>query len=120
MTPKAQTLTTKQQQEFAVRPGANEYWQTLTANNRDFFTARVLRFEFYKGAELLAMAMNAAYARSPQHQAALKEAKEAYENEMLVSTRTGNPVARKDAVVAGKNVVAISELTDAEREWLQV
>ena len=115
-----QTLTAAEQELHCVHAGAAEYWATLPKADRERNFDRVLAFETFRGAELLAMAMNAAWVRSPQEKARRQAEETAHNNELLTCSRTGAQVARKDAVIAGDTVVAMAALSAVERSFLRL
>lgn len=96
-----------------------KYWKTLTDNERMGYTAAAeINGEDSITTEALAIAE--AWRQSPM-EVAKREAKEAsHQNEILTCNRTGEQVARKDAIVVGDSVFAKSALSKEEAEFLGI
>ena len=113
-------LTPEQIEEHCVSAESLEYWESIADDERTLNWERVNLFETFRGAERLAMAMNASFAHSDISRQRAQDKHDAHQNEELICSRTGNKVPRKHAVVAGNTVVSFDALSDAEREFFRV
>ena len=96
------------------------YWKTLSKDEQEFNKERVLLFETYKGYELEAMAINAAWARSPTERWRTKVKDEVVRNTLWTCYRTGKVLPAKHCLIAGSQVASFESLSKPERDFLNI
>lgn len=96
-----------------------KYWKGLSIVEKDGFIGMAeVNGESKEVTE--ALAISEAWRRSDVEVARRKAKTEAFDNELLECSRTGEMIARKDAIVVGSSVFAKSALSKEEAEFLGI
>ena len=113
----AKTKAQVYKDEYVTEEGL-AYWKTLSKDEQEFNKERVLLFETYKGYELEAMAINAAWARSPTERIRTRVADEVVRNTLWTCYRTGKVLTAKHCIITGDQAASFESLSKEERAFL--